>query len=232
MAYKYIDVSRYQGAIDWQSVKNDGVDGVFLKTVSTNSSFGGLYIDPFFEKNYAECVRLGIPVGVYYYTYALDTDYADCELALLKQALKGKILQLPVAVDVEDNSLAKLPKQTLTELVSHALSTIESWGAYSILYTYTNFKNNYLDMAKLAPYDLWIADYTGNTPSGKYGIWQYTSSGSVAGISGRVDMNRAYKNYPAIIADKGMNNFTDAPSAPEHWLLRLLRHIVRFLRGE
>ena len=83
MEYKYIDVSRYQDKIDWQAVKNAGIQGAILKTVSTNASFGGLYIDPFFGYNYRECKRLGIPVGVYYYTYALDRGYADKELALL-----------------------------------------------------------------------------------------------------------------------------------------------------
>ena len=88
-----------------------------LKTVSTNKSFGGIYIDPMFEQNYAACRRLGIPVGVYYYTYAQDAATVQSELAKLHQALAGKTLTLPVAVDVEDNKLKPLSADALTDLV-------------------------------------------------------------------------------------------------------------------
>lgn len=91
MIYRYLDASRWQGAIDWDAVKRSGkVDGAILKTVSTNKNFGGVYIDPQFERNYAECVRLGIPVGAYYYTYAQNEAARAVELAKVKQALKGK----------------------------------------------------------------------------------------------------------------------------------------------
>ena len=96
-----------------------------LKTVSTNRKLSkradGLYIDPQFERNYAECKRLGIPVGVYYYTYAVSRAGADAELAMLKSALTGKTFELPVAVDVEDNKLHSLGKQALTNQVLSAL---------------------------------------------------------------------------------------------------------------
>lgn len=101
------------------------VDGVMLKTVSTNRKLSkradGLYIDPQFERNYVECNRLGIPVGVYYYTYAVSRAGADAELAMLKFALTGKTFELPVAVDVEDNKLHSLGKQALTNQVLSAL---------------------------------------------------------------------------------------------------------------
>lgn len=104
MIYRYLDASRWQGTIDWDAVKRSGkVDGAILKTVSTNKSFGGVYIDPQFERNYSECVRLGIPVGAYYYTYAQNEAARAVELVKVKQALQGKTFQLPVAVDVEDN---------------------------------------------------------------------------------------------------------------------------------
>ena len=97
-----IDVSRYQGQIDWEQLK-DKIGGAMLKTVSTNKSFGGIYIDPMFERNYAECKRLGIPVGVYYYTYAQTLERVQEELAKFREALTGKSLELPAVVDVEDN---------------------------------------------------------------------------------------------------------------------------------
>ncbi len=198
-----IDVSRYQGEIDWAQLAGQ-IGGAMLKTVSTNKSFGGVYIDPTFERNYAACKRLGIPAGVYYYTYAQDRAAADAELAKLREALTGKSFELPVAVDVEDNKLKPLSAADLSALVAYAASTIESWGLYAMVYTYTYYANTELDMDALAAYDLWIADYRGRRPGRKHGLWQYTSKGSLPGISGNVDVSHVYKDYPAIIARAGL----------------------------
>lgn len=207
--YKIADVSRYQGDIDWVKAKADGLDGAILKTVSTNyTEFGGLYIDPYFERNYAECKRLGIPVGVYYYTYAQDQNYADKELALFKQAISGKTFELPLVVDVEDNLLKPLSANALTDLVEYALKTIESWGCYAMVYTYLNYQNTELNMARLAKYDLWLAAYRDNRPTyPAHNIWQYTSSGKLAGVNGNVDLNHCYVDYPTTIKNAGLNGF-------------------------
>ena len=213
MEQTILDVSRYQGVIDWDAVKGSGlVDGVMLKTVSTNrrlsSRADGLYIDPTFERNYAECQRVGLPVGVYYYTYALTKETADAELALVREALQGKTLGLPVAVDVEDNKLAALSRQDLTDLTAYQLKTVESWGLYAMLYTYTSFAKSrlYMGGAALRPFDVWLADYTGKTPAVDFacGMHQYTSKGTVPGIPGGVDLSRAYKDYPTIIQRAGL----------------------------
>ena len=198
-----IDVSRYQGVIDWERLAGK-IGGAMLKTVSTNKSFGGIYIDPQFERNYAECSRLGIPVGVYYYTYAQDAATVQAELAKLREALTGKTLTLPVAVDVEDNKLKPLSADALTDLVAYAADTIESWGLYAMVYTYTYYANTELDMDRLAAYDLWIADYRGQRPARSHGMWQYTSTGQLEGIAGNVDISHAYKDYPSIITRAGL----------------------------
>ena len=198
-----IDVSRYQGTINWDKLAGK-IGGAMLKTVSTNKSFGGIYIDPMFETNYAACRRLGIPVGVYYYTYAQDAATVQAELAKLHQALAGKTFTLPVAVDVEDNKLKALSADALTDLVIAAADAIESWGLYAMVYTYTYYSQTELNMDRLSAYDLWIADYTGKRPSRKHGMWQYTSKGSLPGISGNVDKNHVYKDYPGIIRRAGL----------------------------
>ena len=213
-----LDVSRWQGEIDWNAVKASGlISGVMLKTVSTNRKLSkrkdGLYIDPTFERNYAECKRLGIPVGVYYYTYAVSHTSADAELALLKTALAGKTFELPICVDVEDNKLRKLGKQALTDLTAYALATIERWGFYALLYTGLNFGETrlYMGDAALRKYDVWLAAYRANKPatSWAYGMWQYTSTASVPGITGNVDLSHAYKDYAAIIAKKGLDRLRE-----------------------
>lgn len=166
MEKNIMDVSRYQGVIDWDAVKANGkVDGVMLKTVSTNGRLSkrkdGLYIDPTFERNYAECKRVGLPVGVYYYTYATDKQMADAELDLLKTALTGKTFELPISVDVEDNKIKKLSTQELTDLAAYALGTVERWGFYALLYVGLYFAQTelYMGGAALRPYDVWLARY-------------------------------------------------------------------------
>ena len=215
--YRYIDVSRYQGLIDWAQVAAAGYKGAMLKTVSTNYKLSkradGLYIDPTFEDNYKNAKAAGLDVGVYYYTYATSEAMANAELALLRQALRGKELTLPVAVDVEDNRLGNLDKQSLTDLTAYALHEVEQMGFYAQLYTYTSFAKAHLYVggAALRPYDVWLADYTGKAPKVDfaYNAHQHTSKGSVPGISGNVDLNVTTVNYPKIIRKKGLTRLRE-----------------------
>nr|DAE87954.1 MAG TPA: hypothetical protein [Caudoviricetes sp.] len=222
MEKNIMDVSRYQGVIDWDAVKANGkVDGVMLKTVSTNGRLSkrkdGLYIDPTFERNYAECKRVGLPVGVYYYTYATDKQMADAELDLLKTALTGKTFELPISVDVEDNKIKKLSTQELTDLAAYALGTVERWGFYALLYVGLYFAQTelYMGGAALRPYDVWLAKYPKDQRKTKpedkpktafaFGMWQYTSTARVPGVSTNVDMSHAYKDYASIIKRAGLS---------------------------
>lgn len=217
--YRYIDVSRYQGKITldgWRKVKAAGYKGVMLKTVSTNKKLSkradGLYIDPTFEGNYKNAKAAGLDVGVYYYSYAISHTGADKELALLADALRGKELTLPVAVDVEDNKLKQLSTLDLSNLTAYALEQVERMGFYAQLYTYTGYKYE-LDMARLSSrWDVWLADYTGKTPNVtfNYNAHQHTSKGAVPGISGDVDLNVTTRNYPKIIRKKGLTRLREA----------------------
>lgn len=213
--YRYIDVSRYQGEINWAQVAAAGYKGAMLKTVSTNRKLSkqadGLYIDPTFEDNYKNAKAAGLDVGVYYYTYATSEAMADAELALVRQAVYGKELTLPLAVDVEENKLKQLSTLDLSNLTAYALEQVERMGFYAQLYTYTGYKYE-LDMARLSSrWDVWLADYTGKTPKVgfKYNAHQHTSKGSVPGISGNVDLNVTTINYPKIIRKKGLTRLRE-----------------------
>ena len=211
MPKKYLDVSKWQGKIDWDKVKASGlIDGVMIRAMG-NSAEGkpsAPYIDPTFARNYAECVRVGLPVGVYGYFKAVNKAQADKELALFKQALGGRTFQLPVAVDIEDKLQEALSKAALTDIVAHCLSTVESWGVYAMLYTglYFGQTNLYMGGAALKAYDVWLAAYrsTKPAPGWSFGMWQYTSSGKVPGITGGVDLSVAYKDYAGIIQRAGL----------------------------
>ena len=206
-----MDVSRYQGTIDWDKVKASGkVDGVMIRAMG-NSAEGkpsAPYVDQQFARNYAECKRLGIPVGVYGYFKATTCAEADKELALLKQQLTGRTFELPVAVDIEDKVQRALSKSALTYLVAYCLSTVQSWGVYAMLYTGLWFGQTYLYMggAALKPYDVWLAAYRTQKPAPgwPFGMWQYTSKDRVPGVSADVDLSRAYKDYAGIIQRAGL----------------------------
>ena len=211
MPKKYLDVSRWQGVIDWNAVKASGlIDGVMIRAMG-NSAEGkpsAPYIDPYFARNYAECVRVGLPVGVYGYFKAVNRAEADKELAMFKKALGGRTFQLPVAVDIEDKLQAALSKSALTDLVAYCLGNVESWGVYTMLYTGLNFgqKNLYMGGATLKPYDVWLAAYRSQKPAPgwAFGMWQYTSSGKIPGIAKGADLSVAYKDYAGIIQRAGL----------------------------
>lgn len=214
--YRYIDVSRYQGLIDWAQVAAAGYKGAMLRAVSTNRKLSkradGLYIDPTFESNYRNAKAAGLDVGVYYYTNATSEAMADAELALLRQALRGKELTMPVAVDLESLNLVGMPYGDLSNLAAYHLEQIEKMGFFAQLYTYTSYANAHLDMARLSGrWDVWLADYTGKTPKVrfKYNAHQHTSKGSVPGINGPVDLDVTTVNYPKIIRKKGLTRLRE-----------------------
>lgn len=203
-----LDVSRWQGRIDWDAVKRSGkIDGVMLRVLGSKG--GKPYVDPAFERNYAACTARGIPVGGYYYTCAVTPRQTAEELAALRAALEGKTFQYPLAIDVESAGLRVLAPEALAARVAEAAAQLEAWGLYAMVYTYTNFADTALDMAALAAYDLWVADYRGKRPSRKHGMWQYTNKGKIPGVSGPVDLSHAYKDYTAIIAKKGLDRLRE-----------------------
>lgn len=211
--YRYIDVSRWQGIIKmegWAQVKAAGYKGAMLRAVGNRN--GVPYIDPTFETNYRNARAAGLDVGVYYYTYATSEAMADAELALLRQAVRGKELTMPVALDMEDETLAVLKPKDLTNLAAYHLEQIEKMGFFAQLYTYTSYANRFLEMERLAGrWDVWLADYTGKTPNVtfNYNAHQHTSKGAVPGISGNVDLNVTTLNYPRIIRKKGLTRLRE-----------------------
>ena len=215
--YRFIDVSRWQGKIKmegWQAIKGAGYKGVMLRACG-NSADGKpskACIDKTFENNYANAKAAGMDIGVYYYTKATSEAEADKELAVLRQALRGKELTMPVAVDMEDAMLTIHKPKDLTNLAAYHLEQIEKMGFFAQLYTYTSYANRFLEMERLAGrWDIWLADYTGKTPKVDfhYCAHQHSSEGRVPGISGNVDLNVTELNYPKIIRKKGLTRLRE-----------------------
>ena len=225
MSSKGIDVSKWNGVIDWAKVKAAGVKfamlrGGFGKT-ATNK-------DPKFEQNYKNAKAVGMPIGVYHYSYAKTVDDAVREANFCLSYLKGKQLEYPIAFDIEDQSQANLGKATLTAITKAFCEEIEKAGYYAIIYASKYWLDSKLDMVALKDYDVWVAQWGSKCTYGRsYGMWQYSDNGKVSGINGRVDMNEAYKDYPQIMKANGLNGYgktkpqeaqkptTTTPTAPK-----------------
>lgn len=205
MNKKGIDISKWNGKIDFQKVKNDGTD--FLIIRSSYGKESPNQIDKRFEENYRNAKAVGIPVGVYHYSYADSVEDAKKEAEFCLKNIAGKQLEYPVCFDIEDRTQLALTNRQRTDIVKTFCNTIESAGYYAMLYTNLNWYKNYLYSEELKKYDLWLAQWDVAEPSVKCGIWQKTDNGHIDGISGNVDLNIAYKDYPTIMKIRGLNGF-------------------------
>lgn len=189
-----VDVSEYQGTIDWESVKGQVNFAVVRLGYIGNKNNK---LDKTFERNYSECKRLGIPVGVYVYNYASSEAAAKKGAAWVLEKLKGKTLDLPVYLDMEDGSIANQSKETLTNICIAFNTEIEKAGFWAGVYANANWYNKYLNKDVIKEkYTTWIAHYTSGTDKYKneYDMWQKSSSGRIKGIKGNVDTNYMYRD--------------------------------------
>lgn len=195
VALKGIDVSRYQYSIDWNSVKNAGIDFAIIRT-----GFGGenweKQTDPYFEANYAGATQNGIKVGVYHYSYATNTAMASQEADLCLSILKGRHLDYPVFYDVENSAQNALSPDTLAAIVNTFASKLQQAGYKVGLYSFVNFYNAHLTSSALDSYDKWVANTGVDAPnfSKPYTMWQYGQR-PVSGISGNTDVDYCYTDY-------------------------------------
>lgn len=203
MAYKVIDVSEHQGLIDWNTVKGN-VDGVILRCGYGDNITS--QDDKQWARNIAECERLGIPRGVYLYSYADSDAHAQSELQHLLRLLKGHTFQLPIYLDCEQAG-TEWYAPTACRIVCEGLKAA---GYTPGVYANLNWWNNYL--TGVTSYTRWVAQYNSQCDyAGSYDIWQYSSSGSVPGIAGRVDMNWCYKSFDQLGGGDGVEQATPTP---------------------
>ena len=194
MKEKLIDVSTWNGNIDWDKVYKSGVRYAMIR-----SSFGienPNQIDNKFVRNIENAIKVGVKCGIYHYSYAKSATEAKKEADFCLKTIKNYKIDLPVAFDIEDSSQTNLGKDTLTSIVIAFCDRIKSAGYTPMLYCNPSWLNSYLHKDKLlGKYDLWLAHWGVSAPSYNCAIWQYSESGSVPGISGSVDMNWIYKDY-------------------------------------
>ena len=211
---KGIDVSSWQGNIDWDKVKADGIQFAILRCGYGSDMTS--QDDKYFARNVKECERVGMPFGLYIYSYADSLEKAKSEAAHTLRLLKGLKPQYPIYYDLEDaKTTGQCSKDLILEMAKIFVETLEKEGYWVGIYANKYWNTSYLTDKWYDSKARWIAQYhTECTYKGDYGIWQYSSSGKVNGIKGNVDMNYAYIDYPTLIKNSGKNGFV-AVSAPK-----------------
>lgn len=207
-----IDVSYSQGTIDWGKVKESGmVDYVILRAGYGRSASQK---DETFERNYAECKRLGIPVGAYWFSYATDANDAKLEAKACAEVLAGKQFEYPVYYDLENDPSSNY--YPLVKGVAHCTSLVQGFcdelerlGYFVGLYMSRSYLVSCISASVRYRYALWVAEYDGPCKyQDIYGMWQKASTGHVPGITANtVDIDECYVDYPASIKAAGKNGF-------------------------
>ena len=206
---KGIDVSKHQGNVNWSHVKADGVEFAIARAGI------GCKEDIQFRNNYAGCKSNGIPIGVYWYSYATSEAEARQEAAACLQVLKGKTFEFPVYYDVEEKKQFALGKSKCSAIAKAFLETVEKAGYWVGLYSSKAYLESYFTDEVKTKYAVWVAHYgvDKTTYHGQYGIWQKSSTGKVYGISGNVDIDECYVDYAAAVRKAGLNGFQKSTPA-------------------
>ena len=209
---KGIDVSVHNGDIDWGKVKTDGIDFAIIR-----AGYGRLASqkDKRFEQNYSGAKAVGIPVGAYWYSYAMNENEARQEADVFLSVIKGKQFEMPVYFDLEEKKQFDLGKEKVSAIMRAFLERVESAGYFTGLYGSASplFTHTADDIK--SHYTIWLAHWVDRTNySGAYAVWQYSEKGKVDGISGNVDLDICYKDFPTIIKGKGLNGFGAVKPSP------------------
>lgn len=196
-----IDVSKWNGEIDWDKVREAGVEFVIIRAGYRGSVTGSLVVDPYFEKNIQGASRAGLDTGVYFFTQAVNEIEAVEEASMVIELLKKYDVQYPVFIDTEGaggNGRADgLDVATRTAVCQAFCNTMESEGYRAGVYASRNWYYNQLNVDGLQNFYIWLAEYRSEPLyQGRYHMWQYTSKGQVDGIEGNVDMNVSYIAQP------------------------------------
>ncbi len=197
-----IDVSEWQGDIDWSAVKTDFViiRAGYGREVSQK--------DKKFDRNYSGAKSAGIPCGAYWYSYAMSEDEARKEAAVCIEILKGKQFEYPIYFDVEEQKVFALGREKVSAIINAFLTELENAGYYAGLYMSSYFLTNYTTDYIKKRFTIWVANYDVDKPTyrGDYGMWQ-SGKGKVSGISGDTDIDECYKDFPKLIREAGDNGF-------------------------
>lgn len=206
MANKGCDLSVHNGVVNFAMLKT-ATDFAILR-----AGYGRYTSqkDAMFEANYQGCEANGIPKGAYWYSYAMTEDEARQEAQACLECIKGKRFEYPIYYDVEESKQFALGKEKLGKIIKAFLDVVEKAGYWVGLYSSASAFNSYIPDDIKTRYAIWVAHWGVSKPtySGSYGIWQYSDTGKITGISGNVDLDYAYFDYPSEIKKHGLNGYT------------------------
>lgn len=207
---KGIDVSKWQGHIDFNAVKRSGVDFVIIQA---GYGISALQKDPFFEVNYTRAKAAGLKVGAYWFSYAKTPDEALKEARACAAVIANKRFDFPIYYDLEtDAKSGYFPfttgKENCSNMVTAFCTELEKLGYFAGLYMSRSPLQTHITKKVAERFALWLAEYGSKLNySGKYGIWQKSSTGRVVGVIGNVDIDEAVIDYSKIIIDGGFNGY-------------------------
>lgn len=192
---KGIDVSRWQGVIDWEAVKTDGIQFAMIGVGRYKTG----YVDVQLKRNLENANKLGIPVGVYLYSEAVTEEQAREEADFVLDQIDGYKISYPIAFDIEDTVHLGLTTKERTDITIAFLEVIADAGYYPMVYASESWLNSRMDLNRLAKYDLWVAKWANSISFRPFTIWQYSDKGKVNGINGYVDLDYCYVDYTKLI---------------------------------
>lgn len=197
-----IDVSYAQGKVDWKTVKESGVDFAIIRAGYGNANLYPNQVDTWFKYNIEEAQKVGIDVGIYWYSYADNPEDARNEAESCYQVIKDYNITYPVYFDIEEPKHKKLSAAEVSAIIDGFCSDIEAKGYYAGVYSFSSLLTTKVYTEVLEKYAVWVAHWGVKAPgfSGDYGMWQYSDVGSVNGITTAVDLDHCYVNYPYLIS--------------------------------
>lgn len=207
-----IDVSQYQGEIDWERVK-EHIDFAILRCGYGQDIPG--QDDPTFKRNADECTRLGIPFGVYLYSYATDERAALSEARHVMRLVKDYKMEYPVYLDLEDPRIGRLTNEQIERNCRVWADELARNNYFPGFYASYYWWTSKLTGALFTRYTRWVARYAEELGAEGFDMWQYTDKGFVEGINAPVDRNYAFRDFPAEIRAGGYNNFERPEPNPE-----------------
>jgi len=192
-------VSKWNGAINWNAVRDAGVSYVIIRCGYRGSSTGAMIEDPTFKANARGAIAAGLKVGVYFYSQAINEVEAIEEASMTLSLIKDFRITYPVFIDIEaSGGRGDRINRANRTAVAHAFAkTIENSGYTAGVYSNKYWFENHINTRELTRYKIWLAHYTAQTNYNftRYDLWQYTDRGRVNGISGNVDLNLSYLGY-------------------------------------
>lgn len=201
-----IDVSRHNGNIDWQSVKASGKADFCIIRAGYGKSISQK--DAQFERNYAGAKAQGIPVGAYWYSYAITPAEAEAEARVFLQAIAGKQFEMPVYFDIEEKSALNTGKNNVTAMCRAFCNVLEQAGYWCGIYASRSHIQSYISTETQQRYSLWVAEWGAKCNYiGEVGMWQKSENGRIIGIAGNVDIDECYVDYPTVIKAAGKNGY-------------------------